>query len=357
MASTQSLYMNQGEGEASYARNSLFQSAVQNGMKSAIQEAVKCLWKSTKSYSSVVIADLGCSSGPNALALVSMAVDAIHHYAVQEQIPPELCILLNDLPDNDFNNVAKNLVAFQESAQSTGHVLTSIVPGSFYKRLFTSSSLHLVLTSNSVNWLSEAPEDLRKNGIPMYDGDDDLRKARRPLVLEAYARQFRKDFTRFLNFRAQELVPGGQMVISLPGTCAGGPTCQSNQPWDAIAFILNDMASRGAIAREKLDSFYIPVYGPSDKELREIIQDENSFTINKIQILDVISGIDKSSMTPKKVALMVRAVYEPMMVQYFGQAEVVEELVRSVEWHMSTGTPQVAAASLSFLCVSLTKKI
>ena len=33
-----------------------------------------------------------------------------------------------------------------------------------------------------------------------------------------------------------------------------------------------------------LDCFYIPMYGPSDTELREIIQDEGSFEINEIQV-------------------------------------------------------------------------
>lgn len=78
----------------------------------------------------------------------------------------------------------------------------------------------------------------------MYDCDDSLRQARRPLVLEAYARQFRKDLTLFLNLRAQELVPGGQMVISLPGYCSSDSTRQPNLPWDGVAFMLNDMASR-----------------------------------------------------------------------------------------------------------------
>ncbi|GJN29062.1 hypothetical protein PR202_gb17254 [Eleusine coracana subsp. coracana] len=137
------------------------------------------------------MADLGSSSGPNALALVSCAVDAIfqHCAAAREQVPPELSVFLNDVPDNDFNIVAKSLVAFQESDQHIGHVTVGIVPGSFYKRLFTTGSLHLIFASNSVHWLSEGPEDLRTHGIPMYDGDDGLRQPSRSFVLEAYARQ------------------------------------------------------------------------------------------------------------------------------------------------------------------------
>ncbi|KAK3128919.1 hypothetical protein QOZ80_6BG0468250 [Eleusine coracana subsp. coracana] len=358
MATAQSLHMNQGEGETSYARNSTFQNAVQNRMMPVIDEAVTDLLNSTKSLSRVAIADLGCSSGPNALALVSGAVNAIfQHCAHHEQVPPELCVFLNDLPDNDFNNVAKSLVEFQESEQRIGHVTVGIVPGSFYKRLFTRSSLNLIFSSNSIHWLSEAPEDLRIHGIPMYDGDNDLRQARRPLVLEAYARQFKKNFKLFLNLRAQELVARGQMVISVPGTCAGDDTCQSNlqwEAWDGVASILNDMATSGVIDREKLDSFYLPMHAPSARELREIIEEEGSFKINKMLVQG--RNMEKSSINPKTMALMTRAVFEPMIVQHFGKSDqIMEELVRTMELHLRMQSPQVSGAV--FLCASLTKKM
>ncbi|GJN00084.1 hypothetical protein PR202_ga17239 [Eleusine coracana subsp. coracana] len=358
MATAQSLHMNQGEGETSYARNSTFQNAVQNRMMPVIDEAVTDLLNSTKSLSRVAIADLGCSSGPNATALISGAVNAIfQHCAHHEQVPPELCVFLNDLPDNDFNNVAKSLVAFQESDQHIGHVTVGIVPGSFYKRLFTRSSLNLIFSSNSIHWLSEAPEDLRIHGIPMYDGDNDLRQARRPLVLEAYARQFKKNFKLFLNLRAQELVARGKMVISVPGTCAGDDTCQSNlqwEAWDAVASILNDMATSGVIDREKLDSFYLPMHAPSARELREIIEEEGSFKINKMLVQG--RNMEKSSINPKTMALMTRAVFEPMIVQHFGKSDqIMEELVRTMELHLRMQSPQVSGAV--FLCASLTKKM
>lgn len=103
--------------------------------------------------------------------------------------------------------------------------------------------------------IKQAPEDLRTHGISMYDGDDDLRQARRPLVLEAYARQFKSDFKLFLSLRAQELVAGGQMVISVPGTCAGDDTCQPWEAWDPVASILNDMATRVRMLIESPSNF------------------------------------------------------------------------------------------------------
>uniref|UniRef100_A0A453GJJ5 Jasmonate O-methyltransferase n=1 Tax=Aegilops tauschii subsp. strangulata TaxID=200361 RepID=A0A453GJJ5_AEGTS len=159
---------------------------------------------------------LSCSSGPNAVALVSIALEATHRHFLQlRQPPPEVCILLNDLPYNDFNIVVKNLVPLRQTMLRL--TVTGVVPGSFYERLFPSGSLHLVCSSNSLNWLSKAPEDLRINQIPAYDIDEHVRHERLAVVAGAYARQFRKDFTLLLQLRAKELAPEGRMVVSIPG--------------------------------------------------------------------------------------------------------------------------------------------
>uniref|UniRef100_A0A453G2X7 Jasmonate O-methyltransferase n=1 Tax=Aegilops tauschii subsp. strangulata TaxID=200361 RepID=A0A453G2X7_AEGTS len=156
MASKQMVHMNQGQGETSYAHNSSFQSAEQNRMKALIEAAVVelCSNTTTLSHGKVVIADLGCSSGPNAVALVSIALEATHsHFLQLRQPPPEVCVLLNDLPYNDFNAVVKSLVAVRQIGEPV--VVTGVVPGSFYERLFPSGSVHLFCSSNSLHWLSK----------------------------------------------------------------------------------------------------------------------------------------------------------------------------------------------------------
>jgi hypothetical protein len=154
MASKQMVHMNRGQGETSYARNSILQNAEQNRMRPLIEDAIADLVCSR----SMVIADLGCSSGPNALALASIAVDAFRRRCLALRRPPppaELCVLLNDLPDNDFATVVKSLVEFRRNNGDEPVLLTGVVPGSFYGRLFAAESLHLVCSSNSLHWLSE----------------------------------------------------------------------------------------------------------------------------------------------------------------------------------------------------------
>lgn len=360
MSSEQMVHMNRGQGETSYAQNSSLQNAAQNRMRSLIEEAIAdlCSTSTLLPSRSMVVADLGCSSGPNALVLVSIAVDAIQSHCLRYQQQPlaEICVLLNDLPDNDFNVVVKSLVAFQQSHKS---IVAGIVPGSFYGRLFCSDSLHLVCSSNSLHWLSKAPDELKRNRIPAYDIDEHVRRERRTMVLGAYARQFGKDFTLFLELRAKELVPGGRMVVSLAGRRSEEPASKYTHAWESVAQILSEMASKGVINREKFESFYIPIYGPSDEGLRDIIQSEGSFSIRELQVHEPTS--DNMLITPSRMANMLRAGFEPIIIQHFGPAgTIMDKFVSTAEcrWSLQGSLQEELAANPRvILVVSLTKKV
>ncbi|XP_052160283.1 anthranilate O-methyltransferase 3-like [Oryza glaberrima] len=357
MATKQILHMNPGQGETSYARNSTIQKTAQDRMKPLIEDAIKAFCGAALPKS-MVIADLGCSSGPNALTLVSAMVNAIHRYCMEHKQPqPEMCIFLNDLPCNDFNTVAKSLGEFKHGQDSSSHhiIVTSMVPGSFYDRLFTSTSVHFFCSSISLHWLSEAPEELVKSKIPMYDSDDKLRLLNREIVDNAYARQFRKDFTLFLSLRAQELVLGGQLIFSLVGRCSSNHASKSTQVWKLLAVALNDMASRGMISKEKFDTFHIPIYAPLDKELDSIIEDEGSFRINKTMVYDAFHATDGMLPSPNIMASMTRAVFEPVIVQHFGfSGETMADFSSAVE-RLSSSSFLEAEFPLVCLCLSLTR--
>lgn len=104
----------------------------------------------------MMIADLGCSSCPNMLVLVSTVVGAVRRRCLElQQPPPEVWIHLNDLPDNDFNSVIKSLATYRDAEEVISPIITSVVPGSFHGRLFSKRSLHLVCSSTSLHWLSK----------------------------------------------------------------------------------------------------------------------------------------------------------------------------------------------------------
>lgn len=87
---------------------------------------------------SLGIADLGCSSGPNTLSVISEVIDIVHAKCVNmKRLSPEIRVYLNDLPSNDFNNIFMSLPEFHKKLKvdkgaGFGPCFVSGVPGSFY---------------------------------------------------------------------------------------------------------------------------------------------------------------------------------------------------------------------------------
>ncbi|KAK3410487.1 hypothetical protein EUGRSUZ_J02466 [Eucalyptus grandis] len=116
----------------------------------------------TKVSTTITIADLGCSSGPNTLLAIFASLSIIHNTCRQlGHSPPQFLMLPNDLPSNDFNTVFMSLPEFQkrmreENGLDFGPCYIAGVPGGF----FPAKSLHFVQSSTSLHWLSQVPVKL-----------------------------------------------------------------------------------------------------------------------------------------------------------------------------------------------------
>lgn len=93
------------------------------------------------------------------------------------------------------------------------------------------------------------------------------------------------------------------------------------------------MASEGVIDKAKFHSFYVPMYGPSGEELREIIEEEGSFSITDMRVYDPTADMDRAVFTPSWLANQKRAIFEPIIVEHFGA--VMDEFARVAKRHLS----------------------
>ncbi|XP_042004678.1 probable jasmonic acid carboxyl methyltransferase 2 [Salvia splendens] len=369
------LHMNKGEGEASYANNSTCQMQIISHGKTVMEKAVfRAIENSLPK--SMGIADLGCSSGPNTLMAVSEIIDNVRKTCREIGLPmPELRVVLNDLPGNDFNYVFMSLPEFNASLSKNKGVgsdrcFISAMAGSFYGRLFPKNSLHFVHSSSSLHWLSQVPSGLEKSGKHLNKGKIYISKTSPEFVMKAYLRQFKRDMLIFLRSRAAEVVAGGSMVLSFMGRTSPDASAEvGSHQWELLAHALMAMAQEGVVEEEKIDSLNAPYYAPSAEEMRNVIEEEGSFVVNQISALEIgwdgglvldninnnigLDEIDESSKA-LKVTKIIRAVVEPMMESHFG-AQVMDDLFTRYHGLLQDYFSKAIAKHIN-LVVSLTRK-
>ncbi|KAK2998654.1 hypothetical protein RJ639_023289 [Escallonia herrerae] len=220
------------------------------------------------------------------------------------------------------------------------------VPGSFFNRIFPASSLHFVHSSYSLQWLSKVPEQLLdKNSLAWNKGRIHYTSASGK-VANAYTSQFENDIDDFVNARAKEVVAGGMMVLITLGRPNG--THHSKLPvgllLDALGFSLMDMAkaymnfnnSKQAMRYQnqlsiqflctgaQVDSFNLPLYSVSPKEMTQLTGKNGFFSIEKMMLTAPSSKTDVP-VSPQDMVIHLRAGTEGMLTKHFGN-DFIEEL-------------------------------
>ncbi|XVE69842.1 hypothetical protein DITRI_Ditri10aG0024000 [Diplodiscus trichospermus] len=329
----QVFHMNKGNGETSYAKNSTVQSKIISVGKPIIDEALLEM-TCNNVIESMGIADLGCSSGPNSLSVISEIMDKVQATNRHLGRPvPEFRVFLNDLYSNDFNEIFMSLPEFynrlnEEKGIGFGTCFISGVPGSFYGRLFPTNTLHFVHSSSSLHWLSQVPDGLESNAFRhLNKGKVYISKTSPQSVLDAYSLQFQNDFSEFMKSRSQELVPGGRMVLSFMGRRSADPTTEAScHHWELLAQAIMSLVKEGLIEEEKVDSFNAPYYAPCAEEIKMVIQKEGSFIIDRLEAFEVdwdggaVSDIHTGQgklLIGQRVAKTIRAVVQSMLESHF----------------------------------------
>ncbi|XP_058725321.1 probable jasmonic acid carboxyl methyltransferase 2 [Vicia villosa] len=381
METVETLHMNKGAGETSYATNSFIQRKILSLTKEATEKAIMEILCSTRSpLINMGIADLGCSSGPNVFKVMSEIVEAINAASnmLARPAPEELMLYMNDLFTNDFNNVFASLPSFHKKinqqngndSKNNGYFgskcFVSAVPGTFYGRLFPTKSIHFVHSSSSIHWLSRVPGVLEeKGGRRLNKGNLCISKNSPNCVLQAYSQQFQNDLSCFLKSRSQEMVYGGRMVLSFLGRQSMEYTSSNcYYQWELLARALKTMVSEGLVKEEKVDSFNAPYYACCYEELKMEIKKEGSFSVDSHEAYevdwddgkDLQSDHDLSETMSKgeRFSRAMRAAVESILEYHFGN-HLMDELFQRyailVEDHLSKNR-----ATFINLIISLVKQ-
>ncbi|KAF7100514.1 hypothetical protein CFC21_102020 [Triticum aestivum] len=330
-------HMAKGEGETSYVKNSTHQKKALIRTKPVLEKAVieVCM---DLLHPTMIVVDLGCSSGENTLIFVSNVIEAIcsNHDKLRGNLV-ELQVFLNDLPGNDFNRVFQSLEQFKESITVT-HKLEALppfyiagLPGSFYTKLFPRHSVHLFHSSYCLHWRSELPDGFAaKREMYLNKGNIYIARTTPPSVVKLYQEHFEKDMLLFLKLRYKERVLGGQMVLTFLGRKTEDVyNGDMNQLYGLIAQSLEYLVEEGLLERGKLNSFNLPFYGPSLTEVKMVIKQSGLFDINHVELFESNWDPHDNSESNEvrdplrsgmNVSKSLRAVMEPLFTSHFGES-------------------------------------
>ncbi|KAL5211425.1 hypothetical protein ABZP36_022272 [Zizania latifolia] len=351
MKGERDIHMNRGDGETSYAANSKLQEKAILKTRPVLHKAVKEALHGSLSLPAgkMVVTDLGCSSGPNTLLVVSEVLAAVANRCGEQPAAADvqLQFFLNDLPGNDFNLVFQSLEPFQKlTAKEMGEAAPPYyiagLPGSFYTRLLPDHTVHLFHSSYCLMWRSKVPDELARGAV-MNAGNIYIWETTPPAVVKLHQDLFQKDFSLFLKLRYSELVSGGQMVLTFMGRknsdvlrLSGEASCMFELLSQAFQFLVQ----QGRVEEEKLDTFNLPFYAPSMEEVNSVVRQSELFDINHVELFesnwDPLEDDDDDLHLPEEVdsvrsgvnvAKCIRAGLEPLIARHFGGC-IVDDLFK-----------------------------
>ncbi len=294
----------------------------------------------------IAVLDLGSSEGRNALVVMKAVVESVRRRQADRLVET----LYSDLPSNNFNQLFANLHEARRQERMTG-VYPSAVAGSFYEPLRPPGTVHLATAFNALLWLDQLP------AVPVQD----FVSYRRPHpprpgldvppeTVAAFTRRAEEDLLRFLRCCAEELTPGGKLLIVTPGDDAEHRLC------DGLYDVLNDacldLIAAGRVDRERHARFTMPVYFRTLPEMLAPLEQTSSpvqglFAIDRAETLEVptpfLVQFDKTgdaAVLAEAYTGFLRAFSEPIarpaLVGKDGDPAIIEELYGRVHDRVKT---------------------
>nr|XP_048330666.1 loganic acid O-methyltransferase-like [Ziziphus jujuba var. spinosa] len=313
--------MNGGSGLYSYTRNSAIQRKAIEAAEELINKAIaeKLEINNFSSLKTFQLADLGCSVGPNTFLAVQNVIDAVElkcqrQRRLDSQQFLEFQVFFNDHLSNDFNQLFTSLPPERR-------YFAMGVPGSFHGRLFPKASIHFFHSSYAVHWLSRVPKEVEDKTSPAWNRGSIHYSKASDEVFRAYEAQYVKDMERFLIARAEEIVYGGLLALILPGFPNETHYSEAlmNRKVHLLGSCLVEMAKKGMISEETVDSFNVPTFYASLQQVEAIVKRNGCFSI------EIMKSLPQEKANPKMISSTLRASLEGMIMHHFG-SEILEEL-------------------------------
>ncbi|CAK9222725.1 unnamed protein product [Sphagnum troendelagicum] len=210
---------------------------------------------------------------------------------------PETLAGFIDLPGNDFNNLIQQLPPkVEDGLDHSGEdgegrdSFAATIGGTFYDRLLPNESLHFAISMHSLHWISQVTDP----SSPLYNKGRCWILGGDLAITQQFAQQSQRDWHKFLNSRAAEMVPGGIVLAYL--LSREDPVHPENQTnlerrhrymaGPDFENTWNDLIAQGVITAETRDAFNLPIYCPSKEEVESAVAKCGAFDMQCVEWSD-----------------------------------------------------------------------
>jgi hypothetical protein len=149
------------------------------------------------------LSDMGCADAGTSLNMMGQAIAA-----TRLRVPGlPVTIVYTDQPRNDFNALFTNvhgLGPFETYLHGRDNIFPLASATSFYRQILPSGSLNLGFSATAMHWLSDKVCNI-SNHVQAVGASG--------AELQAFRAQAHRDWRQILLHRAQELKPGGKLVL------------------------------------------------------------------------------------------------------------------------------------------------
>ncbi|XP_028515294.1 probable caffeine synthase 2 isoform X2 [Exaiptasia diaphana] len=240
-----------------------------------VLEAIKS--SLVKPGSVFTIVDFGAADGGTSMLLMYESVKAIRE-KYGEEMP--ITIIYEDQPVNDYKSVFMRMQGFIPGPRSYlmdfQNVFVMACGTNFYSQCLPRNSVHFGFSATSVHWLREKPCDI--TGALHHSMMTDPREK------EMFSKQGEKDWELFLMNRAEELAPGGYMllvqdVFDEDGKLFGHSNMSKISAYNVhknICSLWKEFVQEGKITQDEFNHTTFVSYNRKLEEFKKPFNDPNS---------------------------------------------------------------------------------
>lgn len=215
------------------------------------------------------LTDMGCADGGTSLEMWGRVLGDL-----RARLPDRaLQLTYTDLPRNDFSQlfqIVHGQTELPAYATSIDNLYLMASATSFHHCIVPPGTLHLGFSATASHYISETPAEISDH-VHMVGATGDTRAA--------FQRQGEKDWTAFLLARAQELAPGGRLVLYNFGIDEQGRYLGHTggaSMFDTFARLWHSLVADGTITADEFRATNFPQHYRTVDEFAAPFQDTQS---------------------------------------------------------------------------------